>query len=167
MSNFAKVQSMHAKFALSNTDGPTALTVEEHRFRIKAMWEELVEHMHSVFSDRVKRNEDFFGIDDMKLVVDKYIDKLELREDANNPHIMAEQFDSLIDLTVFAMGTAERQGFPFNEGFDRVMDANLKKRLATNSEESKRGFARDIVKPQGWTPPVLLDLVIPVKKGED
>lgn len=66
---------------------------------------------------------------------------------------LVNEYDALIDLMVFAVGTFERQGFPLQEGFDTVMECNMKKELAGSSEKSKRGFKRDLVKPQGWTGP--------------
>ena len=69
------------------------------------------------------------------------------------------QFDALIDLIYFAMGTAYLQGFDFNEGMSRVQEANMAKVLAGSAEDSKRGFKRDVVKPEGWTAPDLGDLV--------
>lgn len=166
MSNFEQVKAMHAKFELANTEGPTALTVEEYRFRVKAMVEELVEYMQVVFKDRIKRGDEFLGLDDMKALIWAHVDKLELRDDVNRPEVLEEQFDALIDLSVFTYGTGDRQGFPFDVGFKRVMDKNMQKELAGTGENSKRGFARDLVKPKGWTAPVLIDLVVPVKKGK-
>lgn len=59
----------------------------------------------------------------------------------------------MIDLLVFTVGTFERQGLPLQEGFDAVMQCNMKKNLAGSDENSKRGFKRDLVKPQGWVGP--------------
>lgn len=72
-----------------------------------------------------------------------------------------EELDALVDLMVFTIGTAERQGMldVLEEAFNRVMDANICKELGKNK---KRGsFAIDLVKPEGWTAPDLSDLVIP------
>lgn len=77
-------------------------------------------------------------------------------EDADT---LEDEFDALIDLVYFALGTAYLQGFPFVEGFKRVHEANMKKRRAKKATDSKRGSSLDIVKPKGWKPPVLTDLV--------
>lgn len=66
---------------------------------------------------------------------------------------LVDEYDALLDLLVFTIGTLERQGFPLLEGFEAVMEANMKKSLAGSSEASKRGFKRDLVKPAGWTGP--------------
>ena len=72
---------------------------------------------------------------------------------------LEEKFDALIDLVVVALGAAELHGFPFEEGWNRVLSANMKKLVATAPEQSKRGVIGDLVKPDGWTPPDLKDLV--------
>lgn len=61
-----------------------------------------------------------------------------------------EELDAIIDLMVFAFGTLERQGMPFLRPFQEVMYANMQKELAGNAENSKRDFAIDLVKPEGW-----------------
>lgn len=69
------------------------------------------------------------------------------------------QYDALIDLVYVAIGTAYLQGFPFMEGFERVHEANMKKVRALRETDSKRGSVYDVVKPEGWTAPVLKDLL--------
>jgi predicted HAD superfamily Cof-like phosphohydrolase len=74
---------------------------------------------------------------------------------------LEDEFDALIDLMVFALGTVHRMGLAdvFEEGFNRVMSANMEKYLAGDAHRSKRGFARDLCKPEGWIAPNLKDLV--------
>lgn len=69
-----------------------------------------------------------------------------------------DQLDAIVDLVVFAIGLAERHGFSkFEEAFERVLKANMAKELGPNS---KRGsYALDLVKPEGWKPANLADLV--------
>jgi predicted HAD superfamily Cof-like phosphohydrolase len=78
-------------------------------------------------------------------------------EDANT---LADMLDALVDLQIFLLGTVYRHGFSeiYETAFDRVMDANMQKQLAGESHKSKRGFARDLVKPIGWVAPNLSDL---------
>lgn len=70
-----------------------------------------------------------------------------------------EMFDALIDLVYVALGTAHLHGFDFAEGWKRVHAANMKKQRAKLAHESKRGTMYDVVKPEGWQPPNLSDLV--------
>ncbi|MCO5760316.1 MAG: nucleoside triphosphate pyrophosphohydrolase family protein [Chromatiaceae bacterium] len=71
------------------------------------------------------------------------------------------QLDALVDLVVFALGTAHLLGFSesaYTEAFHRVMLANLEKQVAGHADH-KRGWKLDLVKPAGWTSPNLSDLV--------
>lgn len=65
---------------------------------------------------------------------------------------LVDQFDALIDLLVFTVGTLYRQGFPILEGYEAVMGANMKKELGSNGDK-RGGFKRDLVKPAGWVGP--------------
>lgn len=69
------------------------------------------------------------------------------------------QFDALIDLAYVVLGTAFLQALPFAEGWFRVHQANMRKVRARSDSESKRGTSYDIIKPEGWQPPVLADLI--------
>jgi predicted HAD superfamily Cof-like phosphohydrolase len=69
------------------------------------------------------------------------------------------QFDALIDLIYVALGTAYIQGFDFEEGWRRVQEANMSKMRVENAADSKRKSSYDVIKPEGWTPPDLSDLV--------
>lgn len=71
----------------------------------------------------------------------------------------AKAFDALIDLVYVAIGTAHTHQFPWDEGWRRVHEANMKKVGAKSANESQRGHALDIVKPAGWKPPDLTDLL--------
>lgn len=59
-------------------------------------------------------------------------------------------FDALIDLTYVAIGTAVQMGFPWQEGWDLVQDANMKK---LPGEDDGKGHKLGIRKPEGWRPP--------------
>jgi predicted HAD superfamily Cof-like phosphohydrolase len=86
-------------------------------------------------------------------------EELEEYYDAWNDSDMPGQLDALVDLVYVALGTAHMQGFDFNEAWRRVHDANMQKVRAQNADESKRGSALDVVKPEGWKPADLSDLV--------
>jgi predicted HAD superfamily Cof-like phosphohydrolase len=72
---------------------------------------------------------------------------------------LEEYFDGLIDLVYVALGAAYLSGLPFDEGFKRVHEANMKKVRALRQEDSKRGSTYDIVKPAGFVAPTLTDLI--------
>lgn len=105
---------------------------------------------HIAFSSEEKQ----FRIVAMQEELDEYKDA----------HTKEDELDAIVDLVVFALGTAERQGMleVFEEAFHRVMNANCAKEVGTNK---KRGsFAIDLVKPEGWVAPDLSDLVAPKPK---
>lgn len=62
------------------------------------------------------------------------------------------QYDALLDLIVFAVGTLERHGFPLLEGFEAVMRANMTKSVGQNGAK-RGGFKRDLVKPADFVGP--------------
>lgn len=72
-----------------------------------------------------------------------------------------EQLDALVDLLYVTLGTATAMGFGdvLDEAFARVHHANMRKVLAESRHDSKRDSQWDIVKPDGWRKPDLLDLI--------
>jgi NTP pyrophosphatase (non-canonical NTP hydrolase) len=60
--------------------------------------------------------------------------------------------DALVDLVVFAMGTAVLHNLPWEELFEEVMRANSSK--VTGPGVKVRGYGLpDLLKPEGWKPP--------------
>lgn len=75
---------------------------------------------------------------------------------------LEKSFDSLIDLIYVALGTAYLQGFTpevFEEGWDRVHEANMAKERCTDASKSSRGSTADVIKPEGWKAPDHRDLL--------
>ena len=72
-----------------------------------------------------------------------------------------QQLDALCDLLYVVYGTAIAMGMGdvIDEAFRRVHESNMAKALAPSRQESKRDNKWDVVKPEGWTPPELRDLV--------
>ncbi len=153
------VKRMHRYFKINNTTGPTALSAEEYKFRIRAMLEEVFEYISAVVP--AADNETFQDIETRLYATLESC----MITPTHNTHVLEAQFDALIDLAIFTMGTSERHGFNFPVGFKRVMEKNMQKKLAGTYNSSKRGFSADLIKPDGWTPPDLLDLVKPAYAG--
>lgn len=61
--------------------------------------------------------------------------------------------DALVDLVYVAHGTAAMMGLPWASLWNEVQRANMSKVRATSAEQSKRGSALDVIKPEGWTGP--------------
>jgi predicted HAD superfamily Cof-like phosphohydrolase len=73
--------------------------------------------------------------------------------EAHNAGDFITAFDSLLDLTYVAKGTALLMGIDATQwalGFDIVNNANMQKQRAQSASESKRGSALDVIKPPGW-----------------
>lgn len=142
---FQDIKDFHARFGLEY-DGPARrLPVELEGFRLKFMAEEIAEH---ITSDPQQQ----------KAIVTSFAMRWAATSLTNVPPL-EKQMDALIDLIYVALGTAYLQGFDMDEGWRRVHEANMKKVRALRKEDSARGSTYDVVKPPGWTPPDLSDLV--------
>jgi predicted HAD superfamily Cof-like phosphohydrolase len=82
----------------------------------------------------------------------------ELLEYQQSQNLM-DKLDALVDLVYVAIGNAYLHGFPFDVAWRRVHAANMQKVRASSAEDSKRNSAHDVIKPIGWQPPDLSDLV--------
>lgn len=73
-----------------------------------------------------------------------------------------EQLDAIVDLIYVAIGTATQAGMGdvLWAAFQRVHRANMGKVPAPAREASKRDSVRDVIKPEGWRPADLRDLVV-------
>lgn len=120
---------------------------------------ELIKEMHTAFGVKYNGLPRQMPKDEFEFRIKAFYEEINEYIAAYHEGDIEGQFDALIDLIVFAMGAAEKQGFDFPEGFNRVMEANLQKELVTSAEQSKRGHKEDLIKPEGWRAPYLGDLV--------
>ena len=112
----------------------------------------------------IRRMHNKFGLTGkpMELPEEKYFRHTCLEEEVRE-YLEAEtpeqELDALVDLVIFALGTADRHGWlnVFEEAFNRVMHKNMEKELGGNAKRG--GFELDLVKPEGWEPADLSDLV--------
>jgi len=137
---FHDIKAFHEKFGLTYNGPPRVLEEELAKFRVGFLAEELGEYCldHQNTEELVHQVKENMAPQNVPL------DK---------------QFDALIDLVYVALGNAYLHGFDFNEGWRRVHEANMKKVRALRAVDSKRGSTYDVVKPEGWVPPSLTDLV--------
>jgi len=88
-----------------------------------------------------------------------YIKKYESATDAG---YLDGKLDALQELGQCVLETAAAHGFAFNLGWLRVHSANMKKvRAERDDTRGHRDTQFDIVKPEGWVPAKLTDLVFP------
>ena len=64
----------------------------------------------------------------------------------------AGALDALVDIVYIALGTAWLFNLPFEKAWNEVQRANMSK-IRTKSKSKKRGTSFDVVKPKGWRPP--------------
>ncbi len=65
---------------------------------------------------------------------------------------LVEIADALVDLVVFAMGTAVLHDLPWDELFSEVHRSNMQKIAGAGIKERSAG-QRDLIKPVGWRKP--------------
>jgi hypothetical protein len=163
----------YANFKIDCPQKPTLLDKDHLKMRLNFLLEELIELSRSC------------GFDLDIEQSDQGQCTLSIRESLHK--VEPEQIlDALVDLQVVLLGTIQLLGFfsttpsiiipgmvgdeykdnagqvkhsVFEEAYLRVWIANMKKVRCESAEDSKRGFAIDLKKPEGWTPPVLVDLV--------
>jgi predicted HAD superfamily Cof-like phosphohydrolase len=135
----ADIDHFHHHFQVAHVGPPRSLPDDLFSFRVKFMAEELCEYA---------------GVGDLtkQLVQSALVADMGVRE-------LHDEFDALIDLVYVALGTAHLQGLDFREGWRRVHQANMTKIRARRIEDSERGYAYDVVKPPGFTPPDFTDLL--------
>jgi len=64
----------------------------------------------------------------------------------------AAALDALVDIVYIALGTAWLFNLPFEKAWKEVQRANMSK-VRTKNKSKKRGTSFDVVKPKGWRPP--------------
>lgn len=131
--------------------------------------------MESKIMGLVKAMHEKFGLDNKTGPCDLTEDEKQFRSAAMleewDEYVAAttlvDQYDALLDLIVFAVGTLERHGFPLLAGFEKVMEANMAKEVGQNGDK-RGGFKRDLVKPAGWTAPeAKLQLILDGQMNKD
>lgn len=124
-SNFDDVGDFHEKFGLHNTTHhPPKPTMGESN-------DELMDF-------RIK-----FMEEELQEFIEGYMDQ-----------DIAQMADALIDLAYVVFGTAHLLGLPWQELWEDVQAANMRKeRAAGDGSNSKRGSSFDVVKPEGWVGP--------------
>ena len=70
----------------------------------------------------------------------------------------AGALDALVDIVYIALGTAWLFNLPFEKAWQEVQKANMSK-IRTKSKSKKRGTSFDVVKPKGWRPPDIEQII--------
>jgi len=123
------VDEFHSHFKIAYKGLPRLLPPSLREFRENFLYEEVREYSNAKYGNSVQ-------------------DRLE------------KMLDALVDVVYVALGTSHLHGFNFREAWRRVHTANMMKVRAEVGKVGPRGDAKyDVIKPDGWRPPVLNDLV--------
>lgn len=131
------IADFHKKFGLGYEGKPRVLEPDLFPFRANFMTEEAMEW------EDAQRGIGF-AIGD--------------KDEAEVTHKMADALDAVIDLLYITLGNAYMQGFTdyhLSQAWQRVHAANMSKIRGPSNRSEKF----DIIKPEGWQPPKLDDLV--------
>ena len=134
------IRDFHVKYGLGYDGPPRILSRHLHSFRHEFMLEEAGE-WHLAVSH-----------------IGDHLESGDPPDAAEITHHMAKSLDAIVDVMYVTLGTAYLQGFTekeISEAWRRVHEANMKKVRGP----SPRSEQFDIVKPPGWEPPKLDDLV--------
>lgn len=153
--NFDLVSDFHVKFGLEYKGPPRQLDDDLALFRIGFLIEELAEYASAS------------GFKFLGNALEELHDRI--KNPSIDDHLTArgggrdfeKQLDSLVDLSYVTDGTAYLHGFDFDEAYSRVHQANMQKVRVDHEtlEGSVRKSKFDVVKPPGWEPADLSDLV--------
>lgn len=80
-------------------------------------------------------------------------------EEAMHNDDVAGMADALVDLVYVAIGTAVIMGLPWQRLWDEVQRSNMDKVRTERADQSKRGTMFDVVKPPGWQPPRIKEII--------
>lgn len=149
---FTDIEDFHLKFELSYDGKARELQPDMGLFRIGFMVEELAEYTANSGYPNIAR-----ALNEIHEHIKEGHRWMTKQNDIGRS--LEQQFDGLIDLTYVALGTAYLHGFQFNEGWRRVHGANMAKVRVENVNDSVRKSKFDVVKPKGWVPPKLSDLL--------
>ena len=78
----------------------------------------------------------------------------------------AGALDALVDIVYIALGTAWLFNLPFEQAWQEVQRANMSK-IRTKSKSKKRGTSFNVVKPKGWRPPDIEQVIEEAKEREN
>ena len=103
-----------------------------------------------------------------KLRANRLQEELDEYKEAVEAGDLVKALDALVDLLYILLGAVHLHGFTkiFGRAWVRVHAANMKKERAKRAEDSKHGSTYDIVKPAGWQPPYLDDLLAETQASE-
>jgi predicted HAD superfamily Cof-like phosphohydrolase len=143
-SHMQDIAAFHNKFGLAYNGPPRALPKDLRSFREDFIREEFREYVTAGHALSILTTPD-----------DGHLDEAEIAKH------LEDQLDALVDMVYVILGAAYLHGYElkWQEAWNRVHEANMKKVRANAENTSTRSQAFDVVKPKGWVAPDHSDLV--------
>lgn len=145
---FDDIAQFHEKFGLEYNDDPRNLEPALQAFREKFILEEFAEFQRAVS-------------DEHAILQNAYLNFAEPEAPLLNEELVRareQQLDAVVDLIYVLLGYAYLRGWYVPEAWRRVHEKNmLKERVAPHDPKARSVW--DVVKPAGWKPAELKDLV--------
>jgi predicted HAD superfamily Cof-like phosphohydrolase len=94
-----------------------------------------------------------------ELIDEEFTEMLQAEADGNE----VEEFDAVLDQIVVLIGYGLSRGWPMDAGWAEVMGSNMAK-IDPSTGAVRRREDGKILKPEGWTPPNLADLLNPAQR---
>lgn len=173
MSHFEKVKAFHQKFGL-----PVGATPQFVPWALVPSWRgfTVLRCLHDIeagLKSARQENDVIWGriqmmVEELREFTEAVIE-LDGAEPSEEFLLLSKMADALVDLEYFILGTAAMMGLPYDQIFDAVHEANMKKERVASSEESKRLNKLDVKKPEGWSPPDVRGIIennLPDKNSE-
>lgn len=141
---FHDIAAFHEQFDLRYEGDPRTLPPRLQAFREKFILEEFAEFQRAVFDEHAATE-------------DCLLRYTPVEQSTAVNKAREQQLDAIVDLMYVLLGYAYLRGWYVPEAWRRVHEKNLLKRRATAQEPRRSEW--DVVKPEGWTPADLSDLV--------
>lgn len=158
LTDFQSVGVFHGKFNLPRTKrgkAPRKLTAHELEFRLNFILEEFQELCEACGSSLEGHGSGAVGV-----IVPGALETFPEPSNHVPPQDLPKIADALVDLAYVVLGMAHFYGLPWKELFAEVQRANMEKERATRKDQSLRGSTLDVVKPEGWRPPDIVNVLM-------
>jgi predicted HAD superfamily Cof-like phosphohydrolase len=146
MSNAQDVKDFTQATGTECPSAPKAMDAEATRFIIRMVMSELCELACTVTDTAAERD------DLMQQALDTR-DRCKNFDYKDDTHLIAAQFDALVDSWYYSLNTAAKHGVNMSSIFDIVHGANMAKRDPETKQFLRREADGKIIKPVGWTSP--------------
>lgn len=131
--------------------GKLKATLPEGEVRIMpTKWHQDIKKMHEYYGFTLENSSTENLARFLKFRIEFLEEELTEMKDADNAD---DVVDALIDLCVVAIGTLDLMQVDCQQAWDRVLKANMLKKVGVKETRPQDGSLPDLVKPEGWRAP--------------